>query len=168
MDLQIAVDLSQIAAAVTVVGGTIFGLLQFREYRQQRQETIVLELLNQFMGSEFSAAMVLITSLPEEVSADDLRNAGPEVERAANQLCTVFESIGLLVHRRIAPFPLVQDLMGGVVPVAWRRLRPWVLRFREQTQNTSDSEWFQWLAEQLERHAGRKSPAYQVHRGWEP
>jgi hypothetical protein len=76
--------------------------------------------------------------------------------------------MGILVYRRIAPFPLVEDLIGGVVIVLWRRLRPWIEAIREETHNPSDSEWFQWLAEQCERNASNKVPAYVRHRGWEP
>ncbi len=168
MELQTWVAISQIVAAATLVGGTVFGLLQLYEYRQQRREAVALELLSKFMGPEFSAAMIDITSLPEETTVESIRRAGPEFERAANMMCTNFEAMGILVYRRIAPFPLVADLIGGVVIVLWRRLRPWVEAIREETHNPSDSEWFQWLAEQCERNASHKVPAHVRHRGWEP
>ena len=40
MELQTYVDISQIVAAATVVGGTVFGLVQLYEYRQQRREAV--------------------------------------------------------------------------------------------------------------------------------
>jgi hypothetical protein len=168
VELQTWVDISQIVAAATVVGGTAFGLLQLYEYRQQRREAVALDLLSKFMGPEFSAAMIAITSLPEEATAESIRRAGPELERAANLMCTNFEAMGIIVYRRIAPFPLVTDMIGGIVIVSWRRLRPWIEAIREETRNPSDSEWFQWLAEQCERNASNKVAAHVRHRGWEP
>lgn len=168
MDLQTLVDVSQIIAAVTVVGGTIFGLLQLNEYREQRREAVALDLLSKFMGPEFSEAMIFITSLPERTTAESLRSAGPRAEQAANLMCTNFEAMGILVHRRIAPFPLVTDMIGGIIVVAWRRLQPWIEQLRVDTSNPSDSEWFQWLAQQCERHAADRQPAHVRHRGWEP
>ena len=168
MELQTYVDISQIVAAATVVGGTVFGLLQLYEYRQQRREAVALELLSKFMGPEFSAAMITITSLPEEATVESIRQAGPEIERAANLMVTNFEAMGILVHRRMVPLPLVTDMIGGVVVVCWRRLCPWIEAIREETHNPSDSEWFQWLAEQCERNAPNKVPAHIKYRGWEP
>lgn len=168
MDLDTLVDLSGIAAALTVIGGTVFAILQLKEFRLQRQEAVAHELMSAFMGPEFVSAMMTITSLPDDLSADDLKQAGLETQRAANLMCTTFEAIGVLVHRRIAPLPLVQDLAGGVTLMMWRRLRPWILQIRRDTANPADSEWFQWLAEQLERRKHEKVPAYERHRDWMP
>ena len=83
-------------------------------------------------------------------------------------MCTTFEAMGVLVHRRIAPLPLVQDLVGGFAVVTWHRLKPWITELRVEQSNPSDSEWFQWLAEQLEKRRAEKMPAYVQHRGWLP
>lgn len=168
MDLATIVDVSQVIAMFTVIAGTVFAVIQLREFRQQRQEAVALDMMRAFMGAEFAAAMAIIMNLPDELSAEDLRKAGPEAERAATLMCTTFEAMGILVHRRIAPLPLVQDLAGGIVAVIWRRLRPWIEGLRAETSNPSDSEWFQWLAEQLERSPKKKIPAYREYREWMP
>ena len=164
MDLQTIVDISQVVAAITVIGGTAFAVLQLREFRRQRQETVTLDLMRAFMGAEFSEAMAIVTNLPDNLSADDLRQAGPDAEKAATLMCTTFEAIGILVHRRIAPFPLVQDLIGGITVVVWRRLSPWITQLRVEQANPSDSEWFQWLAEEFEQRKAEKVPAHEQHR----
>jgi hypothetical protein len=168
MDLQTVVGISQVVAALTVIGGTAFAILQLREFRRQRQEVVALDLMRAFMGAEFAEAMAIVTSLPENLSADDLHRAGLNAEKAATLTCTTFEAMGVLVHRRIAPLSLVQDLVGGIVVVMWRRLEPWVSQLRVEQSNPSDSEWFQWLAEQLEQRKARKVPAYLRHRDWAP
>ena len=168
MDLRTVVDASQIAAALTVIGGTLFAVLQLREFKLQRQETAALDLLRTFMGPEFADAMTIVTNLPDGLSAEGLRRAGPHAEKAATLMCTTFEAMGVAVHRRIAPLALVQDLAGGFIVVTWRRLEPWLRELRIQQDNPSDSEWFQWLAEQLERRKADKQPAYLQHRDWQP
>jgi hypothetical protein len=168
MNLQIVVDISQVVAALTVVGGTVFALLQLREFKRQRQDAVAMDLMRAFMGPEFAEAMSVVTSLPEGTTGEELRRAGPAVEKAATQMCTTFEAMGILVHRRIAPLPLVQDLVGGILVVTWRKLKPWVTMLRDEQSYPSDSEWFQWLAEQLERRQEDKVPAYLRHRHWEP
>lgn len=123
MNLQTFVDISQIAAAFTVIGGTVFALLQLREFRRQREEAVALDLMRAFMGAEFSEAMAVVTQLPDNLSADDLRRAGPAAEKAATLMCTTFEAMGILVHRRIAPLP--QRRWAEKVP-AYVRYRSWM------------------------------------------
>lgn len=168
MDLRTLVDVSQLVAAATVVGGTVFALLQLREIRRQRQEAVALDVLRTLMDSDFAEAMMRVTNLPDGMGLREMREAGPEVEKAATLMATTFEAIGVMVHRRIAPLPLVQDLIGGIVVVLWRRLGPWIRELRVEQSNPSDSEWFQWLAEQVERRGGKDSVAYEAHRNWEP
>ena len=124
--------------------------------------------MSAFMGAEFAEAMAIVTNPPDDLSADGLRRAGPDAEKAATLMCTTFEAMGVLVHRRIAPLSLVQDLVGGFAVVIWRRLEPWITELRVEQSNPSDSEWFQWLAEQLEQRKADKVPAYVQHRGWSP
>ena len=168
MDLRTIVDLSQVVASLTVVGGTAFAVIQLREFRQQRQEAVALDLLRAFMGAEFAAAMAVITSLPDGLSIEELREAGPDVEKSATLMCTTFEAMGILVHRRIAPLALVQDLAGGIIVLVWHRLEKWLQQLRVEQGNPSDSEWFQWLAEQLEARKLEKAPAFVRHRDWMP
>lgn len=168
MDLATIVDLSQIAAALTVIGGTVFAVLQLREIKQQRQDAAALDLLRAFMGPEFADAMAIVTSLPDGLTVEGLRRAGPDAEKAATLMCTTFEAMGVMVHRRIAPLSLVQDIAGGIIMVTWRRLAHWVNELRTEQNNPSDSEWFQWLAEQLERRKTAQQPAHLLHRDWQP
>jgi hypothetical protein len=168
MDLRTLVDVSQLVAATTVVGGTVFALLQLREIRRQRQEAVALDVLRTLMNSDFAEAMMRVTNLPDGMGLRQMREAGPDVEKAATLMATTFEAIGVMVHRRIAPLPLVQDLIGGIVVVLWRRLGPWIRELRVEQSNPSDSEWFQWLAEQVERRGGKQAVAYEAYRDWKP
>jgi hypothetical protein len=81
MTLQLIVDICQVIAALTVVGGTVFALLQLREFKRQRQEAVALDLMRAFMGAEFAQAMAIVTGLPYDLSAEDLHRAGPEAEK---------------------------------------------------------------------------------------
>jgi hypothetical protein len=168
MDLQTLANISEIAGTVTIVGGTIFGLAQLSEFRKQRRDMIAAELTRSFMSAELSRAISIIRRLPDAVSAEELRQAGPETEQAAVLISTTFETMGLLVFERIAPFKLVQDLAGGIVVVMWRKLGPWLNTVRIEQSQPSWAEWFQWLAEQFEREKISQAPAYKKHRSWAP
>lgn len=168
MDLDTVSNLSQIASAITIVAGTVFGLIQLSDYRKQRREAVAGELMRTFMSPDLADAVTALRRLPDGVSAEQLRLAGPEAERAAVHLVMTFETMGLLVYERIAPFNLVEDLCGGIVVVMWRKLGPWLEAIRIEQAQPSWAEWFQWLAQQLERHKLQQEPAYTKYRQWNP
>lgn len=168
MDLETIANLSQIAGAVTIVGGTIFGLIQLSEYRKQRRGAVAAELMRAFMNAELANALALIRALPDGVSAEELRSRGPETERAAVLINTTFETMGLLVFERIAPFRLVLELAGGIIVVMWHKLGPWMMQVRAEQKQPSWAEWFQWLAQQCEQHKSSREPAYVKHSSWSP
>jgi len=168
MDLETLANLSQIAGTVTIVGGAVFGLMQLREFRIQRRDAIAAELMRGFMSPELSNAIVLIRALPDGVSAEELRARGPEVEYAAVLINMTFETMGLLVYRRIAPFPLVLELAGGIVVVSWRKLGAWMQQVRVEQAQPSWAEWFQWLAQQCEQRKSLVAPAHERCRDWQP
>ena len=168
MTLEMIVGISQIVGAVTVVGGTIFALIQLSEYRKQRRDAVAGELMRAFMNSDFADAVNIVKRLPDGASADDIRRGGPDTERAAVLINTTFETMGLLVFERIAPFTLVVELVGGIVVVMWRKLGTWANQIRSEQSQPSWAEWFQWLAEQCERRKSAQDPAYMRHRSWAP
>ena len=168
MEFKAIVDFSQLVVAITVVAGTIFGLLQLSEFRRQRRESSAGELMRSFMSVEFAQAQAIVMRLPDRVPAADLRAQGQEVEQAAVLVCTTFEAMGVMVFERITPLPLVLNLAGGLATVLWRKLEAWVFELRIEQSNPADSEWFQWLAEQCERRKTKTQPAYAQYRNWEP
>ena len=166
MTFQSIVDIAQLAGTATIIGGTVFALMQLREFRIQRRDAVAGDLMRAFMSADFADAMSVVMNIPDGTNADGIRGMGPNVERAATLICTTFETIGVLVHEEVTPFPLVLELTGGSVVVLWRKLAPWVVQLRIESSNSCDSEWFQWLAEQCEWPGSAKVPAYMKHRGW--
>lgn len=168
MNIETISNISQLIGTATIVGGTVFGLIQLYELKKQSRNTVAGELMRTFMGAELANGITLIRGLPDGVSADELRAAGPEAERAAVLICTTFETMGLLVFQRIAPFGLVVELAGGIIVVMWHKLGPWLSQIRVEQSQPSWAEWFQWLAQQCARHKSHSVPAYAQHVNWTP
>lgn len=169
MTLAEIANLAEIIGALTIISGAGFGLYQLAEFKKQRREQIASELMKTFYSPELSKAVTLIRSLPDGSSADVLReDLGPAGEAAAIQLCTIFETMGVLVHERIAPFELVEQLAGGMICVMYRKLSPWLSTVRLEQKQPSWAEWFQWLAEQLSERKQNTEPAYQKFKHWKP
>lgn len=168
MNLDAISSISQVIGSATIVGGTIFGVVQVFELKKQRRDSVAGELMRSFMHAEFSDAITLIRGLPDGVSAEELRRAGPEVEKAAVLICMTFETMGLMVFQRIAPFGLVLELTGGIIVVMWRKLAPWLDAMRTEQNQPSWAEWFQWLAHQCDLHKTGRTPAYARYPDWIP
>jgi hypothetical protein len=170
IDLGMLANIAEILGASTIVGGAIFAILQIREFRAQRRESVAVELLRSFHDPDLVDAVNLIRKLPDGASAEELRSRGEEYERAAVMISTTYETVALLVYREMSSFSIVRDLTGGLVVVMWRRLAGWTEAIRREQAQPSWAEWFQWLAEQLERdHDEREArPAYEAHDDWRP
>ena len=72
--------------------------------------------------------------------------AGRETLDAALIVTTAFETMGLLVYRKIAPVDLVMDLADGTCASTLSKLEKSILNKREQLQQPSWAEWYEWLA----------------------
>jgi len=168
MTLQDLANLAQAIGAATVVVGGLFALFQFNEYKRQRHDAAAAEVMHTFIGPDLAHALTVLRVMPDAVSAERLREGGFEAEYAAVVVCMTFEVLGVLVYKRIAPFPLVLELSGGIIVVMWRKLGPWLIQIRDEQQQPSWAEWFEWLARQCERHKDEDRPAYIKHKDWTP
>lgn len=168
MNLQDIGNLAQAIGAATVVGGTVFALAQFFEYKRQRQDAAIASVMHSFIGPELSRAVTLLLRMPDGVSVEQLREEGFEAEYAGVLVCMTFETLGMLVHKQIVPFPIVCELAGGISVTMWRKLGPWLLQIRTEQQQPSWAEWFEWLARQCEKAKDEERPAYIKYADWIP
>lgn len=162
-------NIAEIVGVIIVVGGLYFGLLQLRNFRQQRRELAAIELFRFFGNPYFTDAYKTVLSLPDNMSAEDIRDNEVELEEAAMLISATMENIGVMTYQRIVPFTIVNHLMGITAVILWRKLENWVLELRSELDSPATFEWFQWLAERLEEYTDVKEhPAYVAHRKWVP
>jgi len=166
--LETWANLADIIGAGSILTGLVVGWIQIRHLRRQQRDVVAINLAQTFYSRDLADAISLLHELPDGISLAQVRAMGLAYQQAAVSVVTSFETMGLLVFKRIAPFDLVLDLAGGIVSVMNRKLRVWQAELREEQQQPSWGEWFEWLGEQA---AGRKSetaPAYVRHRDWHP
>ncbi|HXW76605.1 MAG TPA: hypothetical protein VEJ20_04270 [Candidatus Eremiobacteraceae bacterium] len=160
-----------LSAAVTclVIVVTVFvGVYQLREFQVQRRDIATIEVVRSLQDTTFNHAFYVIIALEPGIASTDLRARADAVE-AAQILAFRFEPLGLMVHRGTIAFEVVDDLIGAAVMGAWERLKDDTERVRVEKHWPSYCEWFQWLAEQLEKRGRlQKAPAYLRFRDWNP
>ena len=168
MDLS---TIANVATALTVLTGVGFGLIEMRRARRDREERAAFAAVQALMTPEWMSSSMIVASIPDGTSASAIEKDQRTLE-AALKIATIMEGIGYSVFARIVPLSVADDLVGGMARIAWRKFRPFVEEERERTGTQKSWEWFQWLAEQLDRHAaGRtnlKVGAPIAYRDWKP
>ncbi len=168
MDLS---TLANIATALTVLTGVAFGLIEMRRARREREERAAFAAVQALMTPEWMSSSMLMASIPEGASAAEIENDPRRLE-AALKIATIMEGIGYSVFARIVPLSVADDLIGGMARISWQRFKPFVEVERARTGTQKSWEWFQWLAEQLDRHGQSKTSltvgAPVAYRAWKP
>lgn len=168
MNWEALTAVSTAFTACVILVTAMVGVYQLRQFRQQRRDTAAIELMRSLQDTTFAQAFLLVLSMPPETSAEALERSA-EAKGAAQILSFRFETIGLLVYRGTISFDVVEDIVGGAVVSLWHRLKEITLRTREEKDYPMYCEWFQWLAEQLEKR-GRMNqiPAHVRLSDWSP
>jgi hypothetical protein len=167
-DLATLANLAEVFSALLVVGGLVFAAVQMLDYRRQRRETAAIELLRSFQNPEFSRSLRAVLLLPRGVSKGEMGEHSSGVHDAIMVVVFTFESIGVMVFRKIVPLEMVNQLLGGVCVESWARLNQYTKDYRAESGRKTMSEWFQWLAERLAEHHARygRPPAYEQYQRW--
>ena len=169
-----AVDLStlaNIATALTVLTAVVFGLIEMRRARKDREERAAFVAVQAILTPAWIDSMTLVQAISEGTTPWQIES-DPRLFKAAQSIACILESLGYAVYGRMVPLNVVDELLGGTVRVAWRKLRPYVEYERKRAGSQKNWEWFQWLAEQIDRHS--KAPtslalgAHDAYRKWQP
>lgn len=150
---------------VVAAGVAVYQLLQLRQRRQHEEALHVITGLNTV---EFRTAFNLVNELPLGASAQQVRDAGPQMESAVGTVMMTFETLGVLVHNRVVPIDLVDQVIGGFLRESWRRLGNYVDWKRKAIGYARWGEWYQWLFEHLAQNPRRAEGAYTAFKDWEP
>lgn len=168
LSLETLASLAEVIGMFTIVTGLIFGVFQLRAYKTNQRNSVATSLASTFYNSEFARSLVKLQKFADGASAEEIINAGPEYEQAAVVVCTSFETMGLLVFRKIAQFDLVMDLAGGVSASMYRKLRNWIEHKRTTQNQPSWAEWFEWMARLAETYKDEHKLTKRQVANWRP
>jgi hypothetical protein len=159
-------DLATIATGSAVIVALVVGFAQVRATQRQRRDQAAVEIIHDLVDAEFIRGMRAIMNLPPEGSAQAVRQAGPALEDAIAIADFRTESLGMLVFHRVIPLDQVDDLCGGMVLLGWKRIAPYIEEVRKEKGWPTYGEWWQWLAQQLERERRKRAPAHVAYAAW--
>jgi hypothetical protein len=165
VELQI---LFNVIGTITGVAFFIYATVQFRAWLATRKQETALTLMRTVTPPDlFSRNARTIFELPDDAPMDRIHELGPELEQAVLQTCINYENLGYLVHARMIPLSLADEINGGMIRLTWRKFRGYVGQFRGG--NPAAFEWFEWLYDRLEQFPLQKTePAHIKYRNWSP
>lgn len=170
MELDRLANLAEVIGVILVVGGFVFAVIQLQQFKVQRRAKAAMEVARTFQTAQFTHALRRVQDTPRGVSAEELRQCGPDCEDAAMLVSLTLESIGLMVYRHMVSLDLIWELMGGTILDMWERLERWSGEKREELGQPKYNEWVEWLVGQLKRRQAScgDKPAYELYKDWRP
>jgi len=162
-------ELAPLLSFITVSVGVIFGIMQIRQFKQQRNYMAAVEVMRTMQTRDFTDSLKIVNKLDSGLTREDIQNNHGDAELSILALTTKFETLGYLVYRKVIPIEFVEQLVGGVSISLWDKLNQYVLDFREEEENPILLEWFEWLAFQFrQRNRHKSQSAIQKFRNWKP
>ncbi len=152
METQTSLIIAQLIGNLAITVGIIIAIIQVKQNKKQRKEMAVFELFSAWRTPEFTNALNEIQFMPDHVKPKKLRASKPEMDNYAYLVHSFFESTGLMVKRKLISFDVVDDLVGGVIQVVWKKLDIWIQEWRDD-RNPAAGEWFEWLKTEIENNA---------------
>jgi hypothetical protein len=159
---EIATFIANIALALSLIVALIFGIAQVQAAARDRRERLTLEVLRSFSTTEFAAFMYRINSETLPATGAKLRALSTEEQIPFIQFAQSMESLGILVADGLINVDLVDKTLGSFVITAWEKYRPVFLDMRETSPDPFLGEYFQWLAELLDKRM-RDNPRLPVY-----
>ena len=158
MSSDLIILLANLALTLSFFIALIFGIAQLRVTARDRRERFTLETLRTFQTREFAELIQYILShdFPSSYEGFQARSAGDQT--CFIQFAQEMESIGILVAEKFIDIDLLDKTLGVFVANAWEKYKPMYLDMREKLSDPFLGEYFQWLAERIDKRMRDKSP----------
>src|SRR5438132_10354708 len=107
MTIEIITVIANIALALSLVVGLVFGIAQVRAAARDRRERLTLETLRHFQTREFAELMYYIINKEMPKTSEELRARPAEEQIMFIQFAQQMESLGILVAEKLINIDLV-------------------------------------------------------------
>jgi hypothetical protein len=143
--------IADLALALSLVVGLIFGIAQVRAVARDRRERLTLETLHNFQTREAAELMLFINNQKLPSTMEGLRALPISEQAKIFQFGQQMESLGLLLAERFINIDLVDKTLGSFVVTAWQKYKTMFYDIRQKTPDPYLGEYFQWMAEQMDK-----------------
>jgi len=143
--------LANLALTLSVIVALIFGVAQVKMAARDRRERLTLETLRNYQTREFAELMISIGTFKFPPTMEEWRKLSAQEKIMFLQFSQEMESLGILVAEHFITIDLVDKTLGSFVTTSWEKFKPVILDMREKNPDPYLAEYFQWLAERIEK-----------------
>jgi len=162
VDILLLQTISIVIASAGVFVAAVYYILQIRHQARVRQTDLVMKLYSEYGSKEFLEAYSKFFSL-EFKDYNDFRDKYPKTAFMQTPawietpfwvgyhlVCTFYERVGNLLHRKLINIELVADLMSSYIKNDWEKVKPIVEGMRKE-DNERYYEWFEYLYNEMKK-----------------
>jgi hypothetical protein len=144
--------ISTIVAAVSILIGIIFTILELRHFNRTRKTEIIMRIYDRFSSKEMVEAMNKVGAAKFENINDYAKKYGfTEIV----EITVLFEALGVLLEEKLIDIDLVDHLFGPTLNSLWERMRPVLYAMRESMNEPFFFSHFEYLVRRLDSYRKR-------------
>jgi hypothetical protein len=154
--------IANVALALSFIVALVFGIAQVRAAARDRRERLTLEALRSFQTREFCELIQYVNTHDMPSSRAELDALPVNEQVFFIQFAQEMEMLGILVAERYINLDLVDKTLGSFVSTSWEKYKPMIVAVRETAPDPFLNEYFQWLAERIDKRM-RENPRKPFH-----
>jgi len=149
-------SISAVVAAVGVIVGVVFTVMQLRDLVKTRHTDLVMRLYSDFGSDELQRAGLTAVHIEYEDYKDFVEKYGPPnsdnpVPLAIIKSALFFEKVGILLHRELIEVDMVSSVFGYSIRVLWEKIKPLMEESREMFNDPTIWKWFEYLYNEMQK-----------------
>jgi hypothetical protein len=145
---------SAVVAAISVVAGVIFAIIQMRDAAKTRHTGLIIEL-NPALKVSISEILEALNDIWNREFKDFdeyLENYGdPLSDKALHTVTGYYDGLGFLLHERLIDVSTIEYLVSGSSTDVWGKLKPVIEGTRTQYNMPELFKWFEFLCDELQK-----------------
>src|ERR1051325_7776685 len=120
--MQADLALQAIETAAVVVG-VVFGLIQLRQLRFQREIQAGIELLHPLQAPQMAEAVMAVHSQPDGLTGEQVHQKLGDRFGSILGVLGLFESLGPIIARGYISLDMYADSYRGVTVICWKKMQ---------------------------------------------
>ncbi len=141
-------SISALVAAVGVIVGVVFTVMELRNLVRQRQTDLTMRLYQHFGTKEFmDSYWQVITSEGKDDSEYAKKHGGKEIFHVS----VFFEGVGILLRRKLIDINMAADLFSESIKGIWEKNAAVLEGITEQCNLRGGFQWFEYLYNELQK-----------------
>lgn len=138
--------ISTIVAAVSVVIGVVFTVMEVRHMARTRRTDVIMRIYDRFASKEIVEAMSSIN----QVKADSSANFSQRDRiTGAIEVAILFEELGILLEQHLIDIKLLNNFFGPTLESLWVPMQPLIKGMRESMRQPFFFSHFELLHDRL-------------------